>query len=114
MAQLSTLGIISMETEHPELAPPPPSLVRCIFSGMALSGEFIVYFIWAVSPPEQTVGVEPYFWGAALAVGFFYAFQGFRLAQSWRGRYAAVFLVCVHVLSLLFLFLMIAATGMRP
>ena len=103
-----------METDQPKSAPPPPSQVRCILSGLALGGEFLVYFCWASSPPERTVGLKPLFWGAALVVGFFYTIQGFRLAQSWRGRFAASFLVFAHLLSLLFLFFMIAATGARP
>ena len=108
------LDMSRMEAEHPEIAPPSPSQVRCILSSMALGGEFIVYLIWASSPADQAVGMKPFFWAAAFVVGLFYAVRGLRLAQSWRGRLAGSALVCVHVLSLLFLFFMIAGTGMRP
>ena len=103
-----------MEVEHPQLAPPPPSQVNCVVSATAVAAEFVVYLLWASSPPAPTVGVKPYFWGIALVVGLFHAFQGFRLAQSWRGRLTAVFLGGVHLLSVLLLLFMIFATGMRP
>jgi tryptophan-rich sensory protein len=85
-----------------------------MYSGIAALVTVGACITWASSPLPRSPWLQALCWIVALAFGFFYATQGFRLAQSWKGRTMAAGLFCFHCFSFLLLGFMLLMIGARP